>query len=63
MRKEIAVLRKVMEINLHTATPWYSSTKSSSDAAPAAPAAANGLLFLNSAVYGLFRASILKNNR
>ena len=37
VHKQIAVLRKVMEINLHTATPWYSSTKSSSDAAPCGP--------------------------
>ena len=37
VRKQIAVLRKVMEINLYTATPWYSSTKSNSDAAPCSP--------------------------
>ena len=44
VHKQISVLRKVMEINLHTATPWYSRTNQVLMPPPAAPAAASGLL-------------------
>ena len=42
VRKQIADLRKVMKINLHTATPWCCSTKSSSDAAARGPEPGGG---------------------